>query len=547
MERKETSPAEQEAKDQVTETKVTNFQTDVETGDINGSEVTAAGRDVNKYNGNVFVNVHVGATSDDLEETAKHIGRNVQRALKEADEERKRDKKLEEQGVEYQKKRTASDSSEVEQWFQEDLSTVREKYFAITLSLFNGLKWADLWDIYQSILEASGILEEETKKSNREPFSQTDQELVEKARARIVRKDDQAAEVVEFKNDDYAAVVVELMRCQYRPRLVELLPGLGSLGTHPYWEIRARAAYAVAEIAKMDFYRARRQVLENWAQDNRAYVRAAVGYTATRLIEDGIADAEAQKMLNEWGDPQANRGWKFRWTAAAAYKQIGLEDAELALNSLKEIARNDDIRVADAVIYALLVISFNDKLKTVLTTLGDWLDEAKEPEEKANVVPLVATLAFLTLGSAYTSQAEREPDDGEETEEDKFLLLLTTDTDGLWHSVVLSALSKTVTYNLTDEAFGVLKGWARQTNGRNEQSSTLRDLIADWYMKMWREGHQIGMCGALNRLERWTQDGNQGTKNVAQVTLREIKKRINVAPLPSSSQSRDAQKTITFG
>jgi hypothetical protein len=503
---------------------------EVEAGDIEGSTVATAGHDV-VYSGNVFVDVTVGTASGEPVRLAKEIAKNVVSAVRGVSKERDQEKRLEEQAAEVPALGAPTDLPEVEHWFREDLSAVREKYFVITLSLFNGLKWADLWDIYQAILESRGLLGDEDDQQGSYLFEQTDQELVDNARARIVRRDDQAAEVVEFRNEDYAAAVLELLRNHYRPRLVELLPGLGRLGEHPYWEIRARAAYAVAEIAKLDFHRARRQVLESWAQDDRSYVRAAVGYTASRLIEDGIADVDAQKMLSEWGDPQEHRGWEFRWAAAASYKQVGLEDPILALNGLKEVARNDDIRIADAVIYALLVISFDDKLETVLDRLGEWLDEDERSKDESGVVPLVATLAFLTLGNAFTSQAGREPDDGEGQEDDEFLTLLATD-DGTCRSVVLSALSKALKYRLTDEAFDVLKGWTRQVGDSNGRLAALRDLIADWYMRLWQDGHQIGMASTLGRLKRWTRDRNTAVKRVAQVAVGEIKRRVDAAPLP---------------
>jgi len=253
----------------------TTTRVEVETGGVVGGKVEAAGRDM--YTGNVIVNVNVGTTSNEPERLAKEIVKNVGPAVAEAIKERKREEELEEQVAEYTAAaESPQDLPEVERWFREDLSTAREKYFAIALSLFNGLKWADFWDIYQAILESRDLLVDEDDKKGASLFQQTDQELVDKAKARIVRKEDQAAEVVEFTDAGYPNAVLDLLRSQYRPRLVELLPGLGKLGEHPYWEIRARAAYAVAEIGKLDFYRARRQVLEVWARHDRRYVRAGL-------------------------------------------------------------------------------------------------------------------------------------------------------------------------------------------------------------------------------------------------------------------------------
>jgi len=437
---------------------------------------------------------------------------------------------------------------EVERWFRHELVTAREKYFVITLSLFNGLKWSDFWDIYQAILESKKLLQHEGEEYEAALFERTDEELVAKAKARIVFDDEQAAEIIEFKDtqdqsSQYQRVILELMRTRFRPRLVELLATLGKLGEHPYWQIRTRAAYAVAEIAKLDFHRARRQVLETWAQDNRPYVRAAIGYMTSHLVEDQAWGPQTSKMLEEWANPKENRNWKFRWAAAAAYKQIGLTHPEIALPGLKLVARNDDIRVADAVIYALLVISFDDKLEAVLQALGEWLEEEGGEE---TVVPLVATLAFLALGNAYTGLAEQEAEGKEEKTGDRLLALLAADSEGTCRSIVTAALFKALKYKLTDEAFDVLKGWAKQTQGDDARFNAVRDLIADWYMALYEDRHQIGTEGTWNRLQLWAQDENDAVKALAQATLEEIRRRTDAASLPSSPYKATG-KAIVFG
>jgi len=550
---REEQPQEQETagRDVAGAEETTTTQVEVKTDSVEGSTVTVAGRDV-VYNGSVIINVRVGTTSGELEGLWEGIARGINRALARVAEEREqKDKaaKLRRPDVysPYETGLQEKDLPEIERWFREDLPTAREKYFAIALSLFNGLKWTDFWDIYQAILASRDLLVNEDDEKDAWLFGQTDQELVEKARAHIVRKEDEAAEVIEFEEEGYPGVILDMLRTKYRPRLIELLPDLGRLGEHPYWEVRARAAYAVAEIGKLDFYRIRRQVLETWAQDNRPYVRAAVGYTASRLIQDGITETEVRKMLDEWADPEENRNWRFRWAAAAAHKQIGLSNPDIALPSLKLVARNDDIRIADAVIYALLVISFDDKLEAVLSALKEWLEEDDGSKMEPNVVPLVATLAFLTLGNAYTSRAEHESDDGKEQEDDTFLALLAVDVEGTWRAVVQAALSKALKYRLADEAFDVLEGWARQTRDSEVRLATVRDLVADWYMTLWQDRHQIGMTATLNRLKRWTRDKDEAVRMVAQATIAEIKRRVDAVPLFTPPSRSGGTKLIVFG
>ena len=72
----------------------------------------------------------------------------------------------------------------VNYWFLNDLETDQERYFAIALSLFEGVKWTDLWDIYQALLEIKDLRDvKEDKKPSL--FLHTDDELLEKVQAEL--------------------------------------------------------------------------------------------------------------------------------------------------------------------------------------------------------------------------------------------------------------------------------------------------------------------------------------------------------------------------
>lgn len=476
---------------------------DIGVDDSPGAHVSTAGRDAHTtvYNGDVFV--YAGEADDPsqfmraIRQGSKSIGRNP-RLVNEAIREQKNERELEQRvaGDEAEPE-SAQELSDVERWFLKELSTAREKYFVIVLSLFNGLKWADFWEIYQSVLDHMGLQVKDEDKADR-LFAQTDEELVAKARAQIVRKEDLAAEIIEFEKPGYAGAILELLRRKYRPRLIELLPSLGKLGENGYWEIRARAAYAVAEIGKLDFYRTRRRVLETWSQDNRAHVRAAVGYTATRLIEDGVADANVRDMLDEWADPHQHRGWKFRWAAAAAYKQIGSENPDIALEGLEQAARNEDLRVMDAVIYALVVISLSGQhLPEVLHALKSWV------EHKEDTVCLTAVMAFLVLASSYVeiarqrAEGELELEEGEEFQD--LLHLLHDDADLQY--LVMGVMVRAFEYKLWSEAFDIFEGWTLQADGDIRLQNTVRNLITKFFAQLSSRGRDR----TLRVLKRWEQ------------------------------------------
>jgi len=499
-----------------------------------GADVRVTGRD--SYDGIFFQfeNVQLGDMSTQFRDLRRDLLGSMRSVVQEAFQSLRQDEQLDEQVAEMVGRQVDQEAlPEIERWFRHDLETIREKYFVIILSLFQGLKCADLWELYQDVIRYQGLAPENKAEREALLFGETDEELLARARARIVRKEEHVAEIVEFENPDYARAVLELLRQKYWSRVLELLPWFGKLGEEPYWEVRARAAYAVAEVAKLDFGWARHQVLEVWARDERAHVRAAVGYTASRLIEDQVGADRVREMLHQWANPESTRGWRYRWAAAAAYKQIGQSHPDIAFQGLELAARNDDIRVADAVVYALLVISLDDKLKEVLCALQGWLDQDPGRKKDSNSVPLVATLAFLALGNAHTGLASKPAEGEGEEKEDAFLSLLASDASGECQQVVRSALHRALEYRLLDDALAILESWACESETNESRLWAIRDLLAGWYMELWAKKHEIGLNRVLNELKRWAKDESWSTRQAAAMTRAEIDRRVRGTPAPA--------------
>ncbi len=68
----------------------------------------------------------------------------------------------------------------VDHWFDNELATDRQKFFAISLSMFDGLKYPDFRDIYEIVIHVMEVdKEEEKEKKPRSRFGTADDELVE--------------------------------------------------------------------------------------------------------------------------------------------------------------------------------------------------------------------------------------------------------------------------------------------------------------------------------------------------------------------------------
>jgi hypothetical protein len=127
----------------------------------------------------------------------------------------------------------------------------------------------------------------------------------------------------------------------------------------------------------------REQVLVPWAGDPRAYVRASVGYALAYLAEEETYQVQVKQLMTDWVNtpPGRERGetWRYRWAAASACKQIGIIESEwakdLAYQGLTDLARFNDIRIADSVIHSLVFLSLQGQLITTLSVLKKWVDE----------------------------------------------------------------------------------------------------------------------------------------------------------------------------
>jgi HEAT repeat protein len=432
----------------------------------------------------------------------------------------------------------ATVQEKVNHWFKNDLKNDRQRFFVITLGIFNGLKYADFKDIYEIVLEVMKIKSDSEKKKNSSYFDNSDIELTNKARAEIVREQGGLEEILKFSEPEYESAVIQLLRDNYRNVLLDLLPALKRIGEYSYWEIRSRAAEAVAEIGKMGFFRVRSQVLEPWSRDQRPYVRAAVGYALSRLYDDQNMRTAVNDLLSNWSDLEqpwsdADWAWRVRWTAASVYKQIGLKDPETAFVGLKRIARHDNIRVADAVIHTLVVLSLQGHLESVICTLGDWVAEGtggRDHDKEREIVCIVAILAFVVLSGIHVEVSKEE--DTLDAQSDQFkakagnffelVRKSAAERGKVWQAVVGLGV-RALEYKLVDPFFDMIELWAKPAFKDNRLRDTLCDLLAEVFQST-RPANRERILNQLNKWERKTKD--EALSSVAHSVKSEIKRRV---------------------
>lgn len=437
--------------------------------------------------------------------------------------------------------------SRVDHWFEHELKTYREKLFAITLSMFNGIKYPDFKAIYElvlTVLEIDGAGEEEKPPSR---FGSPYDILMNKAEARIFGSDDGLEQILKFEDEHFSPAILDLMRRRHPDILLDLLPVLKLVvEQYRYWQIRSRAALAVAEISKLGFQMARSQVLEPWARDQRAYVRAAVGYPLARLAEDKVYHLAIQNMLGDWTDEHwagAGQVWRYRWTAASAYKQIGSADMErggdIAYQGLGRIAGFDDIRLADAVIHSLVVLSLRGQLEDVLLTVKRWVEGNTETEadQTSRTRCLVGILAFVVLAQIHVELSLEDQEKAREADAQVGNLLALVcqsehEKGDFWQLAVLVGV-RAFERRQPDIFFDLIAHWTEQAGDNFASTTTIAHLLAATYSLVteYRQEH------IRNHLGRWElQTKNERLAKMAALAKSQIQaigsERLVVSPPP---------------
>jgi len=419
----------------------------------------------------------------------------------------------------------------VDFWFQHELKTDREKLFAVLLSIFDGIKYPDFRDIYELIIDNLGIEKDDEKP--RSPFMTADDELIEKVQAQTQYDHSLLEETITFKNEQYPDAIFTTLRKRHRGLLLDLLPALKLIvERYRYWEIRYRAALAIAEIGKLGFQRVRTLVLEAWADDERDYVRASVGYPLAWLALDNNSRKAVQAVVADWialHGRNSSESWRYCWTVASVCRDIGLIDEEWAQQwayaDLRTTAGFDDIRIADAVIHSLVVLSLQGQLEKVLLTIKGWIEQgnARSADDIAPEVRcIVGILAFLALSEIHVELATEEPTEAKAAGVqvgNLFQLVCQSETEaGIYWQLVIAVGIRAFEFRMADEFFNLIEGWTRYAADDPAFQVTVLNLLVAVFAKVRpRQREHI-----LNRLSRWQQRKDEKLAQMAACAKRKI-------------------------
>jgi hypothetical protein len=84
-----------------------------------------------------------------------------------------------------------------------------------------------------------------------------------------------------------------------------------------------------------------------------------------------------------------------------------LIEPETAYAGLEQIARNDDIRIADSVIQALVVLSMQGQLESIICSLDDWITEGTNSNGLAQERQIVCMIAIRDCLKRFDCRAKK--------------------------------------------------------------------------------------------------------------------------------------------
>jgi hypothetical protein len=361
-------------------------------------------------------------------------------------------------------------------WFKTHTDP-QKRTFMLSLAVFSGAN-------YQAVVEADDKLQSQIGLSPMEDestvadtvFGSPRSRRLEEAGAHLVQGYEEAefgrssVELVTLDNPAFQPAVLHYAWHEYDRLRKPLLDWLQDLGTDPSFNVRARAAAAIGELSKYNFGYVRRQVLIPWANHRDDRARAAAALALGVPVWEGELAPQVLGLLNHWATLRNN--WRLCWTAAVAYGgSVGLRFPDIALGSLRTIARAEDLRLFRALSQSTANLFESGKFAPdyhlkVLDALDTWTSDSKD-----NLVTLSGLLIFLQL--AVKAKVDTEP----EGETWPTLLWLARE-DEVYRERITALWRRALnTKSVRKRALDVLKEWLLTIDDDTRLYSTLEEII----------------------------------------------------------------------
>lgn len=231
----------------------------------------------------------------------------------------------------------------LEHLFLKELGASKKEFeawtFALCLSMFNGISYADFHEIHREITTLLLKRLDPFKTVKDFTFTTTDDDFIDTCGANIIKDTITHSYRIEFRNHEDQKVLMDILMRNNRKILLEIIPFLEKyVETHFRRKQRRSAAINIGRIGVLDTESIIFRIIDKWSildpQDD--FNSENVGYMYEGIITSEDKDYK-KYCLSKLNLMAFSDDIDDQWTAIAAYKHIGLHDLIFAMEELRKI------------------------------------------------------------------------------------------------------------------------------------------------------------------------------------------------------------------
>lgn len=397
-----------------------------------------------------------------------------------------------------------------------------QQIFFLTMCFFEGLKVNEYNQVYRSILNsiAEDLFSDEEKRELNRGFLKP---IPNPKGLEICQEYDSSklANVYKFKQKDTAQKLFAFAVQKYATLLSTYVIALRILiEGQKNFDIRQFAAIALGDLSKEDFEQVIQDAIVPLCISNKDTARVSVAYFFAYLFDNHGTNQDIQYRLRDLLEHWTTQpGWLWKWTVAATSERLGLSEKpdleSFSQELLDKLARTDNVRVANAVIHALVGWSLNDKITTVVDILKTWVDEGSAGKgntlSEYEVRCVVGIWAFWRIVWVHQSLLKSPPPDLLVKPVDMFSFLRQ---NGKLNPILVSVGIRSFECGLGNDFLDNLVSLIELDN-RNEMQS----FVVSWIQEVYRSlsiktTFRSSIKGMINNY--WARSKNADIKKIAQ-------------------------------
>lgn len=380
--------------------------------------------------------------------------------------------------------------SEVENYF--DSLSDECKSIAFTLSLFNGISENAFWPLHNFFTPKKNTdRSKEKKREEKETyfFTTPKRYLLDNIRASVERKrinasmdetfltGDTVISKIKFNDARYADIINSYVVTNFPEYAIAIINKLvKSLPSLPQMSLVEQIAIgnALGKLGSAKWHSVM-EFSESLSINDHPTIREIVGFIFETAIQNERINADVANTLLLWSRLRADAyNWKFIWTAASSFKQVGLSNIKFALSGLKMIIVRIDLLnedeyvdlIINSVLYSYIVLALKGFIPEIIEGLNDIIVD-EEVNDDDNILKIVSAIwhhlawVFIDLAAEMRSQNEMLAVVAEDSELQNHISSLISSIFIKWHPVKINGKP------LSTSFFEIAEEWIMSVDERH--------------------------------------------------------------------------------